>query len=138
MQHFSRARVLLPGCHNGNQTQDAGLIGHKSQRWQHANMYVHAHGHVCATQHARTCGLCLCMPCMPDGLEAGRACPGQPTHASRCMPALGMVSLDTVGRVWGAGRAGGGCDTRNPIPTSPCICAVKACLGWPVEAEVLT
>ena len=116
MQHFSRARVLLPGGHNGNQVQGAGLVGRESQSRKHANVYVHAHGHVRATQHARTCGLCLCMPCMPDGLEAGRACPGQPAHASRCMSALAMVSMDTVGRVWGAGRAGEGRDHPNSHP----------------------
>ena len=49
MQYFPRARVLLPGGHNGNQVQDAGLVGPAFQRRQHANVYVHAHGHVHAT-----------------------------------------------------------------------------------------
>ena len=71
MQHFSRARVLLPGGHNGNQVQDAGLVGCESQRRQYANVYVHAHGHVRATWHARTCALRPCMPCMPGGLAVG-------------------------------------------------------------------
>ena len=31
MQHFSRARVLLPGGHNSNQVQGAGLVGRESQ-----------------------------------------------------------------------------------------------------------
>ena len=90
----------------------------------------HAHGHVRATWHARTCALRLCMPCMPDGLEAGRACPGQPAHANCCMPALGMVSLDTVVRVSGAGRAG---DAPKHI-SSRSAHAQQMCLRWAVRA----
>ena len=39
MQHFSRARVLLPGGHNGNQVQGAGLVGCESQSRKHENVY---------------------------------------------------------------------------------------------------
>ena len=127
MQCFPRARVLLPGSHNGNQVQDAGLIWHVCQSRKHVNVYVHAHGHARATQHVRTCALCRCMTFMPDGLEGVRAYPDQPAHASRCMSALAMVSLDTVGRVWGAGRARGGRDHGEPHPCKPVhLCANNA------------
>ena len=71
MQHFSRARVLLPGGHNGNQVQGAGPVGCESQSRKHENMYVHAHGHVHATWHAWACALRPCTACMPDGAGGG-------------------------------------------------------------------
>ena len=134
MQYFPRARVLLPGGHNGNQVQDAGLVGREFQSRKHANVYVHAHRHVHATWHARTCALRPCTACMPGGVEGGRACSDHPVHACRCMPAIEMVFLDTVVRVWGAGRAG---DSPKLI-SSRSANAPQTCLKWAVRAGMGT
>ena len=69
---------------------------------------------------------------MPGGVEGGRACSDYPAHACRCMPAIGMVSLDTVGRVWGAGRAR---DVPKLI-SSRGANALKTCLRWAVRARM--
>ena len=134
MQYFPRARVLLPGGHNGNQVQDAGLVGREFQSRKHANVYVHAHRHAHATWHARTCALRPCTACMPGGVEGGRACSDHPVHACRCMPAIEMVFLDTVVRVWGAGRAG---DSPKLI-SSRSANAPQTCLKWAVRAGMGT
>ena len=56
--------------------------------------------------------------------------PITPCMKYRCMPAVGMVSLDTVVRVWGAGRAG---DSPKLI-SSRSANAPQMCLKWAVRA----
>ena len=55
-------------------------------------------------------------------------------HAERCMPAIEMVFLDTVVRVWGAGRAG-----HSPkLISSRSASAPQTCLKWAVRAGMST
>ena len=67
---------------------------------------------------------------MPGGVEGGRACSDYPAHVCRCMPAIEMVSLDTVVRVSGAGGAG---DAPKHI-SSRSAHAQQMCLRWAVRA----
>jgi hypothetical protein len=88
MQYFPRARVLLPGGHNGNQVQDAGLVGREFQSRKHANVYVHAHIGMC-TQHGMPEHV-LCARAQHACLAAWRAAERVPItpcmHAAACQP----------------------------------------------------
>ena len=97
-------------------------------------MFMHIGMRMQHGMHARTCALRPCTACMPGGVGGGRACSDHPVHACRCMPAIEMVFLDTVVRVWGAGRAG---DSPKLI-SSRSANAPQTCLKWAVRAGMGT
>ena len=85
MQHFSRARVLLPGGHNGNQVQGAGLVGRENiQTCMFMRIYRHVHATYGMPEHV------LCARAQHECLAAWRAAERVPItprmRAAACQP----------------------------------------------------